>query len=181
MILHPALSIRRARIIVNTRINTLRVDTLPIPRTITIGNTSNNDTPTKRISSIPAQTSTLRLIPINVTFSIDSARILNQARVDAVSVDAGFSRVAFRVGATADSVASDVGIAFEAFFTRADRAVVLDEAGAVGAAIAWVATEAVDACFGGRTVGVGGTAGGDRDDDGVAFAVVIWYLGKNEL
>lgn len=91
VVLDAAFSARRARIVVNAGIDALRVDALPVARTIAVRCASNDYTAIQRIASISAKTSAFRLVPVHVTFRIYAARIFNEARIDAVAVDASFS------------------------------------------------------------------------------------------
>jgi hypothetical protein len=59
-------------------------------------------TPFERISAVAAHAATLSRVALRETFSVRSARILDDARIDAVSVNAGATAVAFGIASTAD-------------------------------------------------------------------------------
>lgn len=95
IVLHSAFCLWRARIVVDARVDTLGVDALSIGWTIAIGTTFHNLATIVRVSTVTRQTSAFCTIDINATFCIDSTRIFNDARVDAVAVNAGFTGVTF--------------------------------------------------------------------------------------
>lgn len=152
MILHPALRQRRARVVVNARVDALGVNTLPVTRTIAVRHAPNQDTPSEWIAPVAAAASALRLACVYETLSVDSAGVLNQTGADAVAVDARLGRTAFGIGPAPNRVTGGVRVPFEALFAGADRAVVLHETFAVKSAVAGVATESVDAGLAGRAV-----------------------------
>lgn len=117
VVVHQTFGSGRTRTIVDARVDTLRVPALSISRTVAVRYTSDDVAPFKWISSVTAETSALSSVLVYVTFGIDAARIFDQARIDAVSVNTSLSRLAFRIDATTDCVTGDVRIAFEAVQT----------------------------------------------------------------
>lgn len=77
-------------------------------------------------------------------FSSSSA-FTDSADGNALSVDTGMCSSTLAVGRTSDLDAADLGVAFEALFTGADRFVFLDSAQRILTAVARIATHAVDA------------------------------------
>lgn len=139
VVLNPALGSWRARIVVNARIYTLRVDALPVGGTVAVGSAAHDHTSILRISAVAAQAATFGAVSVRIALGVDAAWVSNQARIYAVAVDASFARVAFGIGSAAHFTAYNVRITLVAFFARTDRSMVLHEAGAVGTAAARVA------------------------------------------
>lgn len=85
-----------------------------------------------------------RMMVDSSAFSSSSA-FTDSADGNALSVDTGMGSSALAVGRTSDLDAADLGVAFVALFTGADRFVFLDSAQSVLTAVARIATHAVDA------------------------------------
>lgn len=64
------------------------------------------------------------MVVVDVAFRIPAARVLYQARADAVSVDASLSRVTLGIDAAADGAADYIWISFIARLAGAGRAMV---------------------------------------------------------
>jgi hypothetical protein len=173
VVLHATLSSRRARVVVHARVDTLGVDTLPVGRTVAVGGTPDDSTSLQWISSITAAAATFGAVLVDVTLGVDSARIFNQTRIDAVAVDARLSRLAFGIDSAAHVSTRYVGVTLETFLARTDGSMVLDEASRVGAAVTRIATEPIDASFVGGTVTVRGTTRRNWYHDGVTLAVIV--------
>jgi hypothetical protein len=95
VILHATFCPRGTNVIVDTRIDTLCVDTGAVVGTIIVAATANNITTYVSVSSITAQTTALCSVAIRITFSIGSTRIVDQTGVDAVGIHTRLSRFTF--------------------------------------------------------------------------------------
>lgn len=175
MILSVTFSARRAVVFIQTRVDALFVDAALIRWTIVVTLASDDSADIARISSVSAQTATLSLVVTNVALGIDSARIIDQTRINAVLVDASLVRFALGIAATADSSTSDVRVAFVAFRARADRAMSFDDALSVGSAVAWISTLSVDASFGVRALTVDDTSGLGWRQNLLTFAIEVGH------
>lgn len=102
VILDSALRVRSARMLVNARVDALRIYARSVVRAVVIAATSDDVASFVRISAVPAGTLALGGVSSGVTFGVRSARILHQARIHAIAVDTGATAFAFRISATSD-------------------------------------------------------------------------------
>lgn len=165
MVTNGALGSGGARIIVQTRVDALSVDARSVGRAVVVAAASHYVAAIFWISSVSAQAATFRSVSVHVALRVQSARIVHEARIDAVSVNASLSGLAFRVGAASDGAACDVGISFKAFLARTDGSVVLNKALRVLTAVTRISAQAIDAGLVGRAVVVRRATGRHRYDN----------------
>lgn len=130
----------------------MAVDALPVPGTVSVSPASHHDATIERITAVSTETPAFGSSAVHIAFRVDSAGISDQARVDAVAVDASLAVSALGIRTASYHLTGDVRVAVESFLARADRAVASDKAGGVRAAVAGVATEPIDARLAVRTV-----------------------------
>ena len=140
MVLDAAFRSRRARVVVDARVDTLGVDALSVARTVAVGGATDHATSFQGISAVAAATATFGAVLVDKTFGVDSARIFNETRVDAVAIDARFSRFAFGVDSATHLTTCYVRITLVTFFAGTNRSVVLDIASRMRATVTRVAT-----------------------------------------
>jgi hypothetical protein len=139
---------RRAVVFVETWIDALFVDATLVGWAVIVAHTANNSADIAWVSTVATQASTLGLVVAHEALSVEAARVVDQAGVHAVLVDARLVWLTLRVASTANSATSNIGISFVAFLARADSAMALDCALGVGSAVTWISTLAVDAGLG---------------------------------
>lgn len=144
MILWTTFGAWRAHIVVDAWIYALFVLAGLVRRAVIVAGATNDTAALVGISAIAAETATLGTTRLNVAFGIGAARIVEQAGIDAVAIDAGLARVAFAIDATANGATGGIRIALKAILTAAHRAMLLHLANGVGAAVARVPTLAID-------------------------------------
>jgi hypothetical protein len=93
VILWSAFSAWRTWVVVNTRVDALRVLAPFVGWTIVVAAASNHVTSVSWIATVTAQASTLSVITKGVTLSIVSARVILDTRVDAMGIDARLARI----------------------------------------------------------------------------------------
>lgn len=104
--------------------------------------------------------STCGTVVMTVAFCVDGALIVNTARIDAFPIVALRFRAALFVGLAANLITTKLGVTRVTRTARADRVVILNATIGIGAAVAWVDAEFIDARFGRGAVGVRTTANG---------------------
>lgn len=88
--------------LVDTRVNTLSVDTRAVIRTVVIASTADYQTSIIGISSVTALAATFWAAGNCETLCIRSARIFYDTRIQAMAVDTGLTRFAFRISFTSN-------------------------------------------------------------------------------
>lgn len=145
MVVRSAFRTSRAGIVIHAWIDTLRVLALLIGWAVAVAATANNMATFVWVSAISAAASTFSLISSHIALTVLAARIFDEARVHAYTVDARLAHIAFSVRATSNSPTSGLGITLVSRFTTAYGSVVLDVAFGVQPAIAWISALAVNA------------------------------------
>ncbi len=117
------------------------------------------------------QAAALGAVLLGVALRVHSARVGDQAGVDAVALDADLGVGALAVAVAAGRLAADLRVSDGARRAAADGPVVLDGAVGVGAAVARVLAQAVDAGLARRTLVVLRASRRIDQFDGLALAV----------
>lgn len=81
----------RTRVVIKAGVYALPVYARSVRWTIAVASTSDYKTSISRIPAITAEATALRFVVKYVTFCVQAARIVNQTRIHAVSIDASFS------------------------------------------------------------------------------------------
>jgi hypothetical protein len=128
----------------------------------------------ERVSDIAVGASALGLVCSREAFSIWRAWVIDEARADAVSIDARLVVIALGVASASDSITKHIGVALKVGLAAADWFVSHDRALAVLRAVAWTSACAGDAS---KIVAalVVVRAAFLLLDDSVAFAAFIWH------
>lgn len=135
----------RTGVVVDARIDTLRVLTLLIRRTIAVAATSNDVAALVRVAPVSAAASALGLVASHIALAILATWVLDQARIDANAVDAGLACVTFSVRPASDCATGCLRVTLIARLTAAHGPVIVNVALSVESAVARVSTLAVDA------------------------------------
>ena len=154
-----ALSIRRTWILVDTGINTVLASTGLVSWTLRISAAADNFTAHEWISFISRQTAAVGSVKGGVALSESATRIIDQAGVDTLSLDAGLSVSTLSIRLTSNGLAGDLGVAHIAWGTDTGGSVVHSEALGSGATVTGVFALPVNAGLAIGTVVVPGTAG----------------------
>lgn len=176
MVLCLAFCPRRARAIVYARIDTLRVTALLVVRTIVVAAALDDRTLYHRISAISAQTSALCVTRYGVAFGVDSARVVIQARIYAISVDASLTRFTLGINSTSDRSTGNVRISFVSILARANSSVVLYHTCTVITAVARIPALSIDTSLLIRAFRITGTLRRSLQHDSFTFTVHIWHV-----
>lgn len=145
MILSSAFGSGRASALVDTRIHTLFIQTELVGRTIIIGLTTDNATSLISITTEATLTSAHGLIRFDITFSINSARIINQTWTDTISINTCLIAITFAIHSASDCSARSVGITLKTVLARTDGTMVSYLTHSVSSTVAWVAALSVNA------------------------------------
>lgn len=175
MILWQAFGAWRAHVGVDARIDAHCVLAGLIAGAVAVAATTNHFTLVVRISSVAAHTTALGSVSIRIAFGIRAARILDEARIYAIAIDAGSARVAFAVDAASNRSTHYVRISLVARLARACGAMILHEARGVRTAIARTATLSIDARFMRRTFAVFSASWRRFDHNATAFAILVGH------
>lgn len=152
MVVGATLGTGRARIVVYTRVDTLRVLALLFRGTVAVTATADHVAPFIRISAISAATPTLCLVSGHIAFSVLSARIGDQARVHADTVDARLIQVALTVRPTSHRSTSRLRVALITRLATAHGSMVVYMAFRIETTIAWISALPIDARLRSRTL-----------------------------
>lgn len=143
VILWTALGSRGTHIVVDTRIHALLVLAGLVRGTVVVAAAANDAATLVRITTVSAQAAALGTAGLDVALGVGSTRIVDQAGIDAVAVNAGLARVTFTVDAASNGTAGGIGITLESILATADGAMLLHLADGIGATVAWVAALSV--------------------------------------
>ena len=154
-----ALSIRRTWILVDARIDTVFASTGLVSWTLRISAAADNFTAHEWISFISRQTAAVGSVKGGVTLSKSATRIIDQAGVDTLSLDAGLSVSTLSIRLTSYGLARYLRVADIARGTDTGGSVVHSEALGSSATVAGVLALSVDAGLAIGTVVISGTAG----------------------
>ena len=154
-----ALSIRRTWILVDARIDTVLVSTGLVSWTLRVSAAADNFTAHEWISFISRQTAAVGSVEGGVALSKSATRVIDQAGVDTLSLDAGLSVSTLSIRLTSYGLTGDLGVAHIARGTDTGGSVVHSEALGSSAAVAGVLALPVDAGLTIGTVVISGTAG----------------------
>lgn len=102
MVLSPALSTRGTRVVVDAGIHALLVLAGLVCGTVVVAAAANDTTTLVGISSIATQATALGTVRLHIALGVGSTGIVDQAWVDAVTIDAGLARIALTVDATSN-------------------------------------------------------------------------------
>ena len=147
-----ALAAVGALVVPDARVDALRVDTGVLGWTVAVTVAADNAAADLRVAVVARATATLGRVVGDVALGVSATCVREQARVDAVVVDASLVGGAFGVATTFETVAGNFGVTLVSGLAGADRAMVLHVADCVGAAAARLAALTVDAGFVVRTV-----------------------------
>lgn len=145
MVLCAAFGPRRARVLVDARIDALRVAALLVVRAVVVAAALDHIALHQWVAPVAAQTATFGPIRPPEAFRPDTARVVVETRVDAVAVHARLAGFALRINTASNRTAGHVGIALVAVLARAHRPMVLNRADRIRSAAARIATLSVDA------------------------------------
>ena len=162
-------------ILVETRINTILISAGFVLRTLGVSATADDFTGNKRIPLVAGDTLTVGLVAGGVALGEPAARVLHQARVHALPVEAGLSVPAVVVALATNRLAGNQRISDVARRTGTNRSVGLYEALGIGPTITGVHALAVDAGLAVGTVVVPGAARRVRDLYGSAAGVGVGH------
>ena len=109
-----ALSIRRTWILVDTGINTVLASTGLVSWTLRISAAADNFTAHEWISFISRQTAAVGSVKGGVALSESATRIIDQAGVDTLSLDAGLSVSTLSIRLTSYGLTGDLRVANDA-------------------------------------------------------------------
>jgi hypothetical protein len=132
------------RVVGLARVHTVPVLTSSCDRALGIGFTTDRDATGNRVAFVPADAPAVGDVALRVALGVSAAGVIQQARVDALAVAAGFSVLAFGVRLTSDRFAFDLRIADGSFRALTDGSVVGEEAVCALAAVARVHADPVD-------------------------------------
>ena len=172
---HQALGIRGAGVLVDAGIDAVLVPTSAVCRALGVSAAADNLAAHEGVSLIPRQAAAVGTVAAWVALGVAAAGVLQQARVDAVSLDAGLAVPAVPVTLAADGLAGDLRVAHVAGRADAHWAVVLHEALGAGAAVARVLALPVDTRLAVGTVVIPGAAGWVGQLHGLAAGVRLWH------
>lgn len=175
VIVRAAFGTSRAGVVVHARIDTLRVLALLLRWTVAVAATANHVTTLIRISSISISAATLSLIAGDITLAVLSARIVDQARINAHAVDTRFPGVTLGIRSTSHSSASGLRVALIARFAAAHGTMILDVALGVNSAITWISALSVYACLRSGAFRVALTTRFTLQHDLATLAIDIWH------
>lgn len=181
VVLRPALRSRSTWVVVHTWIDALFVLAGLVRGAVVVAAAANDAAALVGITAIATQAAALRPVGLDVALGIGTAGIVDQARVDAVAVDAGLARVALSIHPASDRATGGIGIALEAVLAAAHCSVLGHLADGVGAAVARVAALAMDTGLLVRTVVVALTSGRALQYQLAAFTAGIGHLGLGAL
>jgi len=154
-----ALSIRRTWILIDTRIDTVLVSAGLVSWTLRVSAAADNFTAHEWISFISRQTAAVCSVEGGVALSKSATRVIDQAGVDTLSLDARLSVATLSIRLTSDGLAGYLGVAHIARGTHAGGSVVHSEALGSSAAVAGILALSVDAGLSIGTVVISGAAG----------------------
>ena len=170
-----AFSIRRTWILIDTRIDTVLVSARLVSGTLRVSAASDQFTAHKWISFISRQTPAVGSVEGGVALSKSATRIIDQAGVDTLSLDAGLSVTTLTVRLTSYGLTANLRIANIARGTDTGGSVVHSEALGSGAAVTRVFALSVDAGLAIGTVVISGTAGGVGQLHWLTPGVCLWH------
>ncbi|MAD25761.1 MAG: hypothetical protein CMO44_16500 [Verrucomicrobiales bacterium] len=172
---HQTFSILGAWVLVETGVDTVLASAGLVLRTLLVTAAANHLTSNEGVSLIAWYALTHGSVPGWVALSISSTRILDETRVDTVSIHAGLLVTALVVALAANRFTGNLRIANETGRTHTDGAVVLYEAGGTGPTVAWVDTLSVDACSSVGAVIIPCTARRVGQINWLTFCLGIWH------
>lgn len=143
------------------RIFTLVVDAGIVQWTLRVASALELDTDVPGITLVAWQAVAVSSVVDSSALSVGSTAV-NRARWHALSVDAGMGSRTFVVSATSNLDTSNLRVAIEALFARADGFVFLDAANSVGSAVAGTSADAIDARLLSFAVRVGDASDGSN-------------------
>jgi hypothetical protein len=170
-----AFSIRRTWILIDTRIDTVLVSARLVSWTLRVSAAANQFTAHKWISFISRQTAAVGSVKGGVALSKSATRVIDQAGVDTLALDAGLSVPTFAVRLTSDGLAANLRIANIAWGTDTGGSVVHSEALGSCAAVTGVFALSVDAGLAIGTVVISGTAGRIGQLHWLTPGVCLWH------
>lgn len=143
VILWSTLGTRGTHIVVDTRIDALLVLAGLVRGAVVVAAAANDAATLVGIATVSAQATALGTTGLDVALGVGTTRIVDQAGIDAVAIDAGLARVTFTIDTTANGTAGDIGVTLESILATADGAMLLHLADGIGATVAWVAALSV--------------------------------------
>lgn len=158
MVCHQTFCVLGTRVLIETGVDAVLAPAGLVLRTLLIAAAANHLASNEGISFITWFAFAHSSVPGWVALGISSTRILDQTRVDAVSINAGLLIAALVVALATNRFTGNLRIANEAGRTDADGAMVLNETGCAGATVAWIDTLSVDTSLSIRTIVIPGTA-----------------------
>lgn len=138
MILWTTLGTRSTHITVDTRIDALLVLAGLVRGAVVVAAAADDAATLVRIATVATQAAALGSAGLDVALGIGSTWVIDQARIDAVAVDAGLTRVAFTIDATSNRTAGGIWITLESILATADGTMLLHLADGIVATVAWI-------------------------------------------
>ena len=172
---HQTFSILGTRVLVETWVDTVLAPASLVLRTLLVAAAANHLASNEGVSFIAWFALAHSSVPGWVALSISSTRILDETRVDTVSIHAGLLVTALVVALAANRFTGNLRIANETGRTHANGAMVLYEAGGTGATVARIDTLSVDTCRSVGTVVVPCTARGVGQINWLTLCLGIWH------
>ena len=175
MVSHQTLSILSARVLIETRVDAVLASASLVLRTLLVAATADHLASDERISFIAWYALAHGSVPGWVALRISSTRILDQTRVDTISIHARLLVSALVVTLAANRHTGNLRITNKARRTDADGAMVFDEAGGSRATVTGVDTLSVDTRLSVGAVVVSSTARRVGQLNWLTFGLGIWH------
>jgi len=166
VVLGPALRSRGTGVVVDAGIHALLVLAGLVCGTVVVAAAADDAATLVRITTVSTQAAALGTVRLHIALGIGSTGIVDQARIDAVTVDAGLARIALAIHAASNGATGGIGITLESILAAAHCAMLGHLADGVGSTVARVAALGMDA---GLLVGT------------VLVAVASWLTGRHHL